>query len=111
VVSKPDSVVSTHYVMRSVDGEVTQMVLDKDRAYHVGSSNRYALGIEHEGFVDDPGKWYTWATYSSSALLTRWLTIKHDIPVDRDHIVGHVELPNQTHTDPGGGWNWTSTWR
>ncbi len=103
----PDSQVSTHYLMRSVDGDVTQMVLEKDRAYHVGSMNRYALGIEHEGFVEDPDKWYTWATYSSSARLTRWLTIKHDIPVDRDHIVGHVELPNQTHTDPGPGWNWT----
>jgi N-acetyl-anhydromuramyl-L-alanine amidase AmpD len=103
----PNSQVSAHYLMRSVDGDVTQMVLDKDRAYHVGSMNRYSLGIEHEGYVEDPGKWYTWATYSSSARLARWLTIKHDIPVDRDHIVGHVELPNQTHTDPGPGWNWT----
>jgi hypothetical protein len=102
----PAAVVSAHYVMRSVDGEVTQMVLDKDRAYHVGSSNKSALGIEHEGFVDDPGKWYTWATYRSSALLARWLTIKHAIPVERAHILGHVELPNQTHTDPGGGWDW-----
>ena len=103
----PDAQVSTQYVMRSSDGEVTQMVLDKDRAYHVGSQNRYALGIEHEGFVDDPSQWYTWATYTSSARLTRWLTIKHDIPVDRDHIAGHSELPNQSHTDPGSGWNWT----
>lgn len=103
----PNSNVSAHYLMRSVDGDVTQMVLDKDRAYHVGTMNRYSLGIEHEGFVEDPDKWYTWATYSSSARLARWLTIKHDIPVDRDHIVGHVELPEQTHTDPGLGWNWT----
>ncbi len=103
----PDSQVSTQYVMRSSDGEVTQMVLDEDRAYHVGSQNRYALGIEHEGFIDDPAQWYTWATYTSSARLTRWLTIRHDIPVDRDHIAGHGELPNQTHTDPGSGWNWT----
>jgi len=103
----PNSQVSAHYCMQSKDGEVTQMVLDKDRGYHVGTMNRYALGIEHEGYVEDPDKWYTWATYSSSARLTRWLTIKHDIPVDRDHIVGHVELPNQSHTDPGKGWNWT----
>lgn len=102
----PDAQVSTHYVMRSVDGEVTQMVVHKDKAYHVKSSNPVALGIEHEGYVDDPAKWYTWETYVSSARLTRWLTIMHDIPVDRDHVVGHSELPNQTHTDPGGGWNW-----
>ena len=102
----PAAVVSTHYVMRASDGEVTQMVLDKDKAYHVGNSNRYALGIEHEGFIDDPDKWYTWATYTSSARLTRWMAIKHGIPVDRQHIVGHSELPNQSHTDPGPGWNW-----
>ncbi len=102
----PNAVVSTQYVMRSSDGEVTQMVLDKDRAYHVGSSNRYALGIEHEGYVEEPLKYYTWNTYSSSALLTRWLAIQHAIPVDRTHIVGHSELPEQTHTDPGNGWNW-----
>ena len=82
------------------------MVLDKDKAYHVGNSNRYALGIEQEGFIDDPDKWYTWATYTSSARLTRWMAIKHGIPVDRQHIVGHSELPNQSHTDPGPGWNW-----
>ena len=102
----PAAVVSAHYVMRHTDGEITQMVLDKDRAYHVGTSNRYALGIEHEGFVEEPDKYYTWANYTSSARLARWLTIQHAIPVDRDHIVAHSELPNQTHTDPGAGWNW-----
>lgn len=102
----PAAKVSAHYVMRSVDGEVTQMVLDKDKAWHVGSSNATSIGIEHEGFVDDPAKWYTWETYVSSARLARWLATRHEIPIDRDHIVGHVELPKQTHTDPGPGWNW-----
>lgn len=101
----PAANVSAHYVMRSSDGEVTQMVRDDDRAWHVGSSNSYALGIEHEGFVDD-ASWYTWETYLSSARLARWLCEAHGIPVDRDHIVGHVELPAQTHTDPGPHWNW-----
>lgn len=101
----PAANVSAHYVMRSADGEVTQMVRDDDRAWHVGNSNSYALGIEHEGFVAETG-WYTWETYLSSARLTRWLCEQHGIPVSRDHIVGHVELPNQTHTDPGPLWDW-----
>ncbi|MCA9711430.1 MAG: N-acetylmuramoyl-L-alanine amidase, partial [Myxococcales bacterium] len=101
----PAANVSAHYLMRSEDGEVTQMVRDVDRAWHVGSSNAYALGIEHEGFVAEP-QWYTWETYQSSARLTRFLCEKHAIPVDRDHVVGHVELPNQTHTDPGAYWDW-----
>lgn len=101
----PAANVSAHYCMRSEDGEVTQMVRNQDRAWHVGNSNSVALGIEHEGFVDD-ASWYTWETYLSSARLARWLCETYDIPVDRDHIVGHVELPNQTHTDPGPLWNW-----
>jgi MYXO-CTERM domain-containing protein len=101
----PDSNVSAHFCMRSEDGEVTQMVHLSDRAWHVGSSNPYAIGIEHEGFVDEPA-WYTWANYQQSALLSRWIADELAIPLDRDHIVGHVELPNQTHTDPGIHWNW-----
>jgi MYXO-CTERM domain-containing protein len=101
----PAANVSAHFCMRSSDGEITQMVKLVDRAWHVGNSNPYAIGIEHEGFVDEPA-WYTWETYRSSALLSRWLADEFDIPRNRDHIVGHVELPNQTHTDPGIHWNW-----
>lgn len=101
----PAANVSAHFCMQSSDGEVTQMVELGDRAWHVGSSNAYAIGIEHEGFVDEPA-WYTWEMYAGSALLTRWLTDELAIPRDRDHVVGHSELPNQTHTDPGDNWNW-----
>lgn len=101
----PISNVSAHYCMRSSDGEVTQMVHHDDRAWHVGNSNSVSLGIEHEGFVDDP-TWYTWVMYVESARLARFLADEHGLPLDRDHIVGHVELPNQTHTDPGPNWDW-----
>jgi uncharacterized protein (TIGR03382 family) len=101
----PIADVSAHYCMRAEDGEITQMVRNQDRAWHVGNSNSVALGIEHEGFVDE-ASWYTWENYLSSARLARWLCETYDIPVDRDHIVGHVELPNQTHTDPGPIWDW-----
>lgn len=101
----PSSDVSAHYCARSSDGEITQMVHDADKAWHVGTSNAVALGIEHEGYVED-ASWYTWEMYTASAELARWLCDRHQIPVDRDHIVGHVELPNQTHTDPGPNWDW-----
>ena len=101
----PAANVSAHFCMRSEDGETTQMVHLSDKAWHVGSSNPYAIGIEHEGFVDEPA-WYTWPMYQQSALLARWIADDLAIPLDRDHIVGHVELPNQSHTDPGVNWNW-----
>jgi hypothetical protein len=101
----PDANVSAHFCMRSEDGEVTQMVDLADRAWHVGSQNSFSIGIEHEGFIDEPA-WYTWINYQSSARLARWIADRHDIPLDRSHIVGHVELPDQTHTDPGDNWDW-----
>ena len=101
----PSAQVSSHYVIRSSDGQVTQMVAEKDTAWHVGTENGYTIGIEHEGFVDDPS-WFTDAMYRSSAALTRNIADRRGIPKDRAHIKGHVEMPNQTHTDPGANWNW-----
>ncbi|MEJ7698377.1 MAG: N-acetylmuramoyl-L-alanine amidase [Pyrinomonadaceae bacterium] len=63
--------VSAHYVIRSSDGQITQMVREADKAWHVGTSNGYTVGIEHEGYVSDPGTWYTDAMYNASALLSR----------------------------------------
>ncbi|MEV4947910.1 peptidoglycan-binding protein [Streptomyces sp. NPDC053755] len=102
----PSSNVSAHYVIRSSDGQVTQMVRDKDTAYHARSGNAYSVGIEHEGYVDNPA-WFTDAMYRSSAALTRHLADTYGIPKDRAHIVGHSEVPDNDHTDPGPNWNWS----
>ncbi|MGH3312216.1 MAG: N-acetylmuramoyl-L-alanine amidase, partial [Streptomyces sp.] len=101
----PDSQVSAHYVIRSSDGEVTQMVRDGDTAWHAKGGNASAIGIEHEGFVDDPS-WFTDAMYRSSAALTKYMCDKYGIPKDRAHVVGHSEVPGNDHTDPGPNWNW-----
>lgn len=104
----PAAQVSAHYVFRSADGAVTQSVREKDIAWHAGNwtYNTQSIGIEHEGFIDDAG-WFTDAMYRASAALTRNLTTKYGIPRDRAHIIGHVEVPGATHTDPGPNWNWT----
>jgi hypothetical protein len=101
----PESQVSAHYVVRASDGHVTQMVDDGDTAWHAGDGNATAIGIEHEGFVDDPSS-FTEEMYRSSAALTRSLTDKYGIPRDREHIVGHSEVPGNDHTDPGQHWDW-----
>ncbi|ADB33789.1 N-acetylmuramyl-L-alanine amidase, negative regulator of AmpC, AmpD [Kribbella flavida DSM 17836] len=102
----PASQVSAHYVIRSSDGQVTQMVAEKDTAWHARSTNPYTVGIEHEGWVDQPS-WFTDAMYRSSAALTRSIADRRGIPKDRAHIRGHNELPDNDHTDPGPNWNWT----
>ncbi|RMI30258.1 N-acetylmuramoyl-L-alanine amidase [Streptomyces triticirhizae] len=101
----PASQVSAHYTIRSSDGEVTQSVRDRDTAWHARGGNAYSIGIEHEGWVDEPS-WFTDAMYRSSAALTRHLAAKHGIPLNRQHIVGHVEVPGNDHTDPGPHWDW-----
>ncbi|MEW1691106.1 peptidoglycan-binding protein [Streptomyces sp. NPDC091265] len=102
----PTAEVSAHYVVRSSDGQITQMVRDSDTAYHARSANASALGIEHEGFIDDP-TWFTDAMYRSSAALTAHLCDRYGIPKDRAHIIGHSEAPGNDHTDPGPNWDWT----
>ena len=104
----PAANVSSHYVIRSSDGQITQMVREKDIAFHAGNwtYNTQSIGIEHEGFVDNPS-WYTDAMYRASAALTRNVCLKYGIPMTRSRIIGHFEVPGATHTDPGPNWNWT----
>jgi MYXO-CTERM domain-containing protein len=97
---------SAHYLIRSSDGDITQMVHESDTAHHIGGWNPFTIGIEHEGWIADPGRWYTETMYRSSARLTRHLCDKYGVPIDRERIVGHVEVPGASHTDPGPGWDW-----
>ncbi|MFJ2033839.1 N-acetylmuramoyl-L-alanine amidase [Streptosporangium sp. NPDC087985] len=108
----PSAQVSAHYVVRSSDGAVTQMVREKDVAWHAGnwSYNTRSVGIEHEGFVSD-ASWFTDAMYRASAALTRTICDRYGIPKDRTHIIGHSQVPGATHTDPGSYWNWTTYMR
>ncbi|MET8431943.1 N-acetylmuramoyl-L-alanine amidase [Streptomyces sp900116325] len=101
----PKAEVSAHYVVRSSDGQITQTVRDTDTAYHAKQANASALGIEHEGYIDDPS-WFTDTMYRASAALTRALCDKYGIPKDRAHIIGHDEAPGTDHTDPGRYWDW-----
>ncbi|MFI8352470.1 peptidoglycan-binding protein [Streptomyces cyaneofuscatus] len=101
----PASQVSAHYVIRSSDGEITQTVRDANTAWHARSANSSSIGLEHEGWVDNPA-WFTDAMYRSSAALTSHLAARYSIPKNRTHIVGHSEVPGNDHTDPGVHWDW-----
>jgi N-acetyl-anhydromuramyl-L-alanine amidase AmpD len=102
----PDSNVSAHYVVRSSDGAITQMVDDTDYAWHVECKGASTIGIEHEGFVEDPDRWYTPTMYERSAQLVAWLSNHHGVAIDREHILGHQEIGCSDHSDPGPGWDW-----
>lgn len=106
---------SAHYVMRSSDGAVTQMVPTKDLAFHAGnySANMHSIGIEHEGYAAHGGTWYTEAQYEATAELVKYLAARYGIPLDRQHILGHdnvagpsTALVSGMHWDPGPAWDW-----
>lgn len=111
----PISYVAAHYVIRSSDGEVTQMIKTKDIGWQAGNwyMNMHSIGVEHEGFAAQGGAWYTEIMYQTSAKLVRYLADKYDIPLDRQHIVGHDQYHGLTparakrmHYDPGPFWDW-----
>ncbi|MFF2200562.1 N-acetylmuramoyl-L-alanine amidase [Streptomyces sp. NPDC058145] len=103
----PDRKVSAHYVVRSADGHVAQCVREADVAWHAGNwdYNTRSVGIEHEGWVDQPA-YFTNALYEQSAKLTAAICSHYGIPKDRQHIIGHYEVPGSDHSDPGPLWDW-----
>ncbi|KOV75177.1 amidase [Streptomyces sp. NRRL WC-3723] len=107
IFSNPQKKVSAHYVVRSADGHVAQCVHEADIAWHAGnwSYNTRSIGIEHEGWIDRPA-YFTDALYEESAKLTAAICAKYGIPRDREHIIGHYQVPGTDHTDPGPNWDW-----
>ncbi len=106
----PSSNVSAHYVLRSSDGEATQMVCHKDIAWHAGNwyYNTRSIGIEHEGYVSQNG-WYTDTVMKKSAYISRMSISTFGFALNHDTIngiMGHAEVPGATHTDPGPYWDW-----
>ncbi|MBO1332938.1 N-acetylmuramoyl-L-alanine amidase [Streptomyces sp. VRA16 Mangrove soil] len=104
-----------HYSLRSTDGHIVQSVKAKDVGWHAGNwyVNAKSIGLEHEGFLAQPDAWYTEEMYRSSARLVSYLAKKYDIPLNRQHILGHDTVPGPTagtipsmHTDPGPYWDW-----
>ncbi|HEX6686788.1 MAG TPA: peptidoglycan recognition family protein [Candidatus Limnocylindrales bacterium] len=106
---------SWHYTMRSTDGQTAQHIKAKDVGWHAGNwyVNAKSVGIEHEGFAAQ-GTWYTETMYRTSAKLVRHLATSLGIPIDRQHIIGHDNIPGITtariplmHWDPGPYWDWS----
>ncbi len=122
----PISNVSAHYCLRSIDGQVTQMVCESDKAWHVGTENPYTVGLEHEGKADYEG-WYTEAMYQSSASVCLNTMNNYGIDPLRSHqgppeyginilgscikLKGHQHFSGTSHRDPGLNWDWAYFYR
>lgn len=116
------SQVSAHYVVREDGAEITQLVREPQRAWHIGAtydstlnaghdgrlhgvqSNHFTIGVEHAGFASQT----IWpeAQLEASARLVCGLAKRWQIPRDRLHIVAHGQLQPYNRTDPGRNWPW-----
>lgn len=104
---KPSREASAHFGVER-DGTIIQMVLEKDIAWHGGStSNDWTIGIEVAGFTVRPQGYsnsgkiqvgnsiqedigFSDVQIKELAKLVANLTKKYDIPIDRQHIFGHA---------------------
>jgi len=117
--------VSAHYVVRSSDGQITQMVLESNTAQHVANHNSYTIGIEHEGYAQQTG-WYTTAMYNASANLVKDIcnsgyginpTTAYNGPACncQQTLSTSIKIKGHQHfaitngkVDPGPNWNWSN---
>src|SRR3989440_6166019 len=98
--------VSAHYVIRG-DGHIAQIVHEADTAWHSGNAwfNQHSIGIELElDRVTNPA--FTTEQYYAGAALVCAISAREGLPLDREHVIGHNEVPGSTHTDPGPTWDW-----
>jgi N-acetyl-anhydromuramyl-L-alanine amidase AmpD len=116
--------VSAHYVVREDGGEISQLVREADRAWHIGaaydcnlnggvkcnlngySSNHFTIGIEHGGYASQSS--FPTAQIDASARLGCDISRDRSIPRDSYHFVAHGRLQPATRTDPGPNWPWSS---
>jgi hypothetical protein len=49
---------------------------------------------------------FTTEQYYAGASLACAISARQGIPLDREHVIGHNEVPGTTHTDPGLTWDW-----
>jgi hypothetical protein len=119
--------VAAHYVVSSDGSEISQLVRESNKAFHIAApydcarnggsncalnqvgSNEFTIGIEHAGF----GSQKTWSSgeINASAKLVCDITKSWGIPRDRQHIVGHGQLQPWNRTDPGAAWPWAAYMR
>jgi N-acetyl-anhydromuramoyl-L-alanine amidase len=101
--------VSAHVLIRR-DGELTQYVPFRRRAWHAGESNwmgrstcnDYSIGVELEGTDECP---YEDVQYERLGALVRLL--REVWPgITPERVVGHCEVAPQRKTDPGPCFDW-----
>ncbi|HEX2076871.1 MAG TPA: N-acetylmuramoyl-L-alanine amidase [Longimicrobium sp.] len=114
---------SAHYVVNESGSEISQLVREASRAWHIAatydcnlnsgvkcnlngySSNHFTVGIEHGGYASQSS--FPVGQIDASARLSCDISRAYGIPRDRYHYVAHGQLQPYNRTDPGPNWPWT----
>jgi N-acetyl-anhydromuramyl-L-alanine amidase AmpD len=115
---------SAHYVVNESGSEITQLVAETNRAWHVAASydcslngsvmcglngssvNNFSVGIEHGGYASQSS--FPTGQIDTSAKLTCDITRDRTVVRDSYHIVAHGRLQPYNRTDPGPNWPWST---
>jgi hypothetical protein len=115
--------VSAHYVVKEDGREITQLVREGKRAWHIAAtyncalngnadcglngvqSNHFTVGVEHGGYASQSS--FPVAQIDASARLVCDVARSHGVTRDQLHIVGHGKLQPANRTDPGPNWPWS----
>lgn len=116
--------VSAHYVVKEDGSEISQLVKEAQKGWHIAAkydpdlnggtyaeldgaaSNNFTVGIEHAGY----GSQKSWNSnlIDQSAKLVCDITKRQKLPRDKYHIVGHGQLQPYNRKDPGAAWPWAT---
>jgi len=110
---RPSAPSSAHFVIRSSDGEITQVVGVANTAYHAGASgqpynNSRSIGVEHEATAANPALWNSVPMLNASTEMACYFAGIYNIPTTRSlpGIREHKEMPG-TSTSCAGSIPWT----
>lgn len=90
----PSTYKSAHYLVAQ-SGTITKLVDEGYGAWHTGDdfTQDVSIGVEHEGYANQPNAGLNEAQLQRSAQLVAAIASANGIPVDQDHIIGHVQVP------------------
>ena len=94
---------SSHYLISADGSRIAQLVRESDTAWAAGNLvyNRRAINLEQEGFADR-GE-FSDGLYRAVGQLTGRIARRHGIPLDRDHVIGHMDVPDPRNPTLRGG--------
>lgn len=116
--ANPAAKASAHYVVGR-SGQIAQCVPEGYAAWHAGNSdvNHRSIGVELEGYALQPSSFPADSLLVHTAAgLVAEICQRHGISIDRQHILGHCDVPDPKdptkkggahgHVDPGPYFPW-----